>query len=121
MYILSLTIYIQHSLLYSSLVKSGIYHLLPRELYHWLLILVLSSCFLPHLIGALTTMLIAKLILRKIVMGTIIRIMGSTLGPVMISTGMVLPLPLPHLAVDDLDGPVPLLSDHILAISCCVR
>ena len=34
--------------------------------------------FTSHLIGALTTMLIAKLILRNIVMGTIIRIMGST-------------------------------------------
>ena len=39
----------------------------------------------------------------------------------MISTGMLLPLPLPHLAIDDPDGPVPLLSDHILVISCRVR
>ena len=39
----------------------------------------------------------------------------------MISTGMLLPLPLPYLAADDPDGPVPLLFDHILAISCCAR
>lgn len=30
-------------------------------------------------------------------------------------------LPLPYLAADDLDGPVPLLFDHILAISSCAR
>ncbi|KAK9279064.1 hypothetical protein L1049_012739 [Liquidambar formosana] len=30
-------------------------------------------------------------------------------------------LPLPYLAADDPDGPVPLLFDHILAISCCAR
>lgn len=30
-------------------------------------------------------------------------------------------LPLPYLAADDPDGPVPLLFDHILAISSCAR
>lgn len=30
-------------------------------------------------------------------------------------------LPLPYLAVDDPDGPVPLLFDHILAIASCAR
>lgn len=30
-------------------------------------------------------------------------------------------LPLPYLAADDVDGPVPLLFDHILAISSCAR
>ena len=30
-------------------------------------------------------------------------------------------LPLPYLASDDPDGPVPLLFDHILAISSCAR
>lgn len=30
-------------------------------------------------------------------------------------------LPLPYLAEDDPDGPVPLLFDHILAISSCAR
>lgn len=30
-------------------------------------------------------------------------------------------LPLPFLAADDPDGPVPLLFDHILAISSCAR
>lgn len=30
-------------------------------------------------------------------------------------------LPLPYLAADDPDGPVPLLFDHILAIASCAR
>lgn len=30
-------------------------------------------------------------------------------------------LPLPYLASDDNDGPVPLLFDHILAIASCAR
>lgn len=30
-------------------------------------------------------------------------------------------LPLPYLAAEDPDGPVPLLFDHILAISSCAR
>lgn len=30
-------------------------------------------------------------------------------------------LPLPYLASDDPDGPVPLLFDHILAIASCAR
>ena len=30
-------------------------------------------------------------------------------------------LPLPYLAADDPDGPVPLLFDHILAVSSCAR
>lgn len=30
-------------------------------------------------------------------------------------------LPLPYLAADDPDGPVPLLFDHILSISSCAR
>lgn len=30
-------------------------------------------------------------------------------------------LPLPYMAADDPDGPVPLLFDHILAIASCAR
>lgn len=30
-------------------------------------------------------------------------------------------LPLPYLAADDPDGPVPLLFDHVLAIASCAR
>lgn len=30
-------------------------------------------------------------------------------------------LPLPYLAADDPDGPVPLLFDHIIAIASCAR
>ena len=77
--------------------------------------------FTSPLIGALTTMLIAKLILRKIVMGTIIRIMGSTLRTCDDFNKNAFAPPLPYLAVDDPHGLVPLLSDHILAISCYAR